>query len=105
MHANLLLTVFGLDNYVAYVIAIAVVAVASLIAFLIGIAYRKNKAERSIGSAQDEARRIVSEAMKTAETKKRESILEAKDEIHKIRTEADKELRERRSEVQRQEHR
>ena len=72
---------------------------------MLGIAYRKKKVEHAIGSAEDEARRIVSEAMKTAETKKRESILEAKDEIHKIRTESDRELRERRSEVQRQEHR
>ncbi len=105
MHTNVMLKVFGFENFIAYIIAIAVILVVAIIAFSVGIAYRRKKVERSIGSAQDEAKRIVSDAMKTAETKKRESILEAKDEIHRIRTEADKELRERRSEVQRQEHR
>ena len=107
MHTTALLTVGGLgglDTWV-YIVAAAVALVIAVIAFLLGIAYRKKKVEHAIGSAEDEARRIVSEAMKTAETKKRESILEAKDEIHKIRTESDRELRERRSEVQRQEHR
>ena len=64
-----------------------------------------DKAEAAIGSAEAEARRILSDAMKTAETKKREALLEAKDEIHRLRSDADKELRERRSEVQRAEHR
>ncbi len=103
MHATLL-SVPQLDAWV-YIVAAAAALVIAAIAFFVGIAYRKKKVEAAIGSAEDEARRIVSEAMKTAETKKRESILEAKDEIHRIRTEADKELRERRSEVQRQEHR
>lgn len=107
MHTTKLLAVgglLGLDMWV-YIVAAAVALVIAVVAFLLGIAYRKKKYEHAIGSAEDEARRIVSEAMKTAETKKRESILEAKDEIHKIRTESDRELRERRSEVQRQEHR
>ena len=105
MHTNLLLSVFGMEGLAAYLIAAGILIAVAVICFAVGIAYRKAKVEKAIGSAEDEARRIVSEAMKSAETKKRESILEAKDEIHRIRTDADKELRERRSEVQRQEHR
>ena len=67
--------------------------------------YRKKVAEATIGSAQQEATRIVNDAVSKAESKKKEAILEAKDEIHRQRTELEKELRERRSEVQRQERR
>ncbi len=73
--------------------------------YVIGWKHRKSKAEAAIGSAQDEAKRILGDAIKLAEAKKKEAILEAKDEIHVLRSESDKELRERRSEVQRQEHR
>ena len=88
-----------------YVIAGIVALVCLVIGFFVGGAYRRKKAEAAIGSAEDEARRILSEAMKGAEARKKESLLEAKDEIHQMRTEADKELRERRSEIQRQERR
>jgi len=70
-----------------------------------GIIYRKKVAESTIGSAQKEAARIVSEAVSKAESKKKEAILEAKDEIHKQRAELDRESRERRNELQRQERR
>ena len=83
---------------------VAAVAVA-VITFALGSAHRRKTAEATIGSAEDEARRILNDAMKNAEAKKKEAILEAKDEIIKSRTETEKELRERRSEVQRQEHR
>ena len=72
---------------------------------IIGNAYRKKVAEAEIGSAEQEAKRIVTDAMKTAEAKKKEAILEGKDEIHKLRNESDKEIAERRKEVQRQERR
>ena len=75
------------------------------ICFLLGIRHRKNKAESIIGSAEQESKRILNDALKNAEAKKKETILEAKDEIHRLRNESDKELRERRSEVQRQERR
>ena len=75
------------------------------LAFFLGIRYRKNVAETGIGSAEQEAKRIVSDAIKTAEAKKKETIIEGKEEIHRLRNESDKELRERRSEVQRQERR
>lgn len=73
--------------------------------FIFGGLHRKKVAEAEIGSANEEALRIVNQAVQTAESKKKEAILEAKDEIHKLRNEADKELRERRAEVQRQERR
>ena len=73
--------------------------------FVVGGLHRKKVAEAEIGSANEEALRIVNQAVQTAESKKKEAILEAKDEIHKLRNEVDKELRERRAEVQRQENR
>ena len=87
-------------------IIIAVVAVIGMIVmFILGGLHRKKVAEAAIGSAEQEANKIVSEAIAAAEAKKKESILEAKDEIHKLRAEAEKELRERRGEVQRMERR
>ena len=85
--------------------AVAAGLVCFVVAFILGSAYRKHKAEAQIGSAEEEAKRILSDAIKAAEAKKRETVLEAKDEIHQQRTEADKEIKERRAEVQRQERR
>ncbi|MGN1478590.1 MAG: Rnase Y domain-containing protein, partial [Acutalibacteraceae bacterium] len=81
------------------------VAVSLAAGLFIGIAHRKRVAEAAIGSAEQEATRIVNEAVTKAESAKKEKILEAKDEIHKQRSELERELRERRSEVQRQERR
>ena len=86
-------------------IIIACVVAAAAAGVLVGIVYRKKVAEATIGSAQQEATRIVNDAVSKAESKKKEAILEAKDEIHRQRTELEKELLERRSEVQRQERR
>ncbi|SHI70892.1 ribonucrease Y [Dethiosulfatibacter aminovorans DSM 17477] len=72
---------------------------------LIGILIRKMVAERKITSAETEARRIIEDSIKAAETKKKESLLEAKDEIHKIRNEAEKENKDRRNELQKLEKR
>jgi len=88
-----------------YIISGAIAIVFGVIGFLAGGMHRRKTAESAIGSAEEQAKRILSDAMKTAEAKKRENILEAKDEIHTLRAESDKELRERRSEVQRQERR
>ncbi len=70
-----------------------------------GITIRKNAAEKEIGSAEEEAKRIVSDAIKTAEAKKKEIVLEGKDEVHRFRNESEKEIADRRREVQRQERR
>ena len=88
-----------------YVIMGVVALALAVIGFFVGSAYRRKSAEATIGSAEDEAKRILNDAIKTAESKKREALLEAKEEVHSMRQETEKDLRERRSEVQRQEHR
>ncbi len=88
------------------VIAFVVAAVVfGIVAFKIGVSYRKKIAEAEIGSAEEQARKIVNDAYRSAETKKKELLVEAKEEIHKLRNEADKDIKERRSEVSRQERR
>lgn len=84
---------------------VAAAVIFGAVGFIVGTIHRRKVAEAAIGSATDEANRIVTEAVNQAESKKKEAILEAKDEIHKQRSELDKEIRERRSEVQRQERR
>ena len=76
-----------------------------MICFPLGIRYRKNVSEKEISSAEEEGKRIVNEAIKSAESKKREALLEAKEEILKNRSEYEKEVKERRSDLQRQENR
>ena len=90
---------------IAILIAAICAVLFAVIGFALGQIYRKNTAEKLIGSANEEATRIINAAANEAETRKREAILEAKDEIHKSRTETERELRERRNEVQRQEKR
>ena len=77
----------------------------AVIAFFLGIAYRKKVAEAELGSAEEEAKRVIGDALRIAEAKKKEAVVEAKDDIHKMKSEAEKENKERRSEVQRQERR
>ena len=82
-----------------------IVAVSALLFFFVGVLFRKKVAEREIKSAEDEATRIINEAIKGGESKKREMLLEAKEEIHKSRTEYEREVKERRSDLQKQERR
>ena len=92
--------------YIGTIIGLlAAFAVASVFVYKQGEKNRKLVAEQKIGSAEQEATRIMNDALATAEQKRKEAILEAKDEIHKQRGEAERELRERRAEVQRQERR
>jgi ribonuclease Y len=79
--------------------------VGAAIAFFLGVQYRKRVAEAELGSAEEEAKRIVGDAIKNAESKKKEALIEAKDEIHRVRTDSERELKERRNEVQRMERR
>ncbi len=79
--------------------------IALFIGFLGGFAIRKAIGEKKIGSAEMLAARLVDDANREAETRKKEALLEAKDEIHKMRTEQEKENRNRRSEVQKMEAR
>ena len=88
------------------ILAYVVGAIALLvIGFFVGVSYRKKVAEREISSAEDEAKRIINESIKAAESKKREALVEAKEEIHKARGECDREVKERRAELQKQERR
>lgn len=92
-------------DLVQIIITVAVAIVVGIVCFVLGSVHRKRKAEAEIGSAEEQAKRILSDAMRTAEAKKKESILEAKDEIHRLRDASEAELKERRVEVQRQERR
>ena len=78
---------------------------AALIGALAGYLYRKNIAEKEIGNAEDEATRIINEAIKSAEAKKREALVEAKEEIYRAKTEFDRETRERNQDLKKQERR
>ena len=84
---------------------IVIIAVAAIVCFLLGINYRKKVAEREIASAEEEAKRIINESIKSAESKKREALVEAKEEIHKSRSEYEREVKELRAELQKQERR
>ncbi len=70
-----------------------------------GVEQRKREAEALVGSAEQQAKRLIADAEKDAETKKKSALIEAKDEIHKLRTDADKEIKDRRAELSRQERR
>ena len=86
-------------------LAIVLIVAAFVIAFVLGITYRKKVAEREITSAEEEAKRIINEAIKSAESKKREALVEAKEEIHKSRSEFEREEKARRADLQKQERR
>jgi len=73
--------------------------------FLFGVVYRKKVGEAEIGSAEEQARKILEDGIKTAETKKKEALLEAKEEILQTKNEFELELKERRAELTRQERR
>ena len=90
---------------IAVIAAVAAAVVFGVLGFIIGGQHRKKVAEAAIGSATEEAARIVNQAVQTAENKRKETILEAKDEAHRLISEAEKETKERRAEVQRQERR
>ena len=91
--------------FTAALIAIVASVVVAFIAWTAAIAYRTKSYESKIGSAEEKSREIIDEALKTAETKKREALLEAKEESLKTKNELEKETRERRAELQRYERR
>ena len=84
---------------------LAAIAVSAAVFFFLGISYRKKIAEKEISSAEEEARRILNEAIKSSESKKREALLEAKEEILRSRSEYEKEEKSRRADLQKQEDR
>ncbi len=88
------------------VVAIVVTLVIAVpAAALIATSYQKKMVEAKLGNADEKAREIIDEALKAAETKKRESLLEVKEESIRTKNELDKEIKERRAEAQRYERR
>ena len=96
---------FPMPMWLAIVLIIVAIVASLAVGVYLGIQRRKQVAEKAIGSAETEANRIVSEAIKSAEAKKKEFLLEGKDELHRLRNENEKEISDRRKEVQRQERR
>ena len=80
-------------------------AISGFVFFKQGIAYRRREAESVIGSAEKEAERILEDAGKDADSRKKAALVEAKDEIYKLRSEAEREIKDRRGEISRQERR
>lgn len=89
----------------AIIAALVAIVLTAAITWPVAISYRKKVVEAKLGNADDRAREIIDEALKTAETKKREAMLEAKEESMKTRNELEKETKERRAELQRYERR
>ena len=94
-----------MSPFVTVMVVIVVAVVVGVAAFFMGSSYRRKTAEAKIGSAEEEAKRLVNNAIKTAEQKRKEAVLEAKDEVFRLRSEADKDIKERRGELSRQERR
>ena len=86
-------------------IAAAAAVVFLIVGLIAGNLFRKRVSEREIGSAEEEAKRIINESIKNAENRKREALLEVKDEIYRQRTEYEKEEKQRRADLQKQERR
>ncbi len=85
--------------------ALVTLVIVAPITWVMAIAYQKKTYESKVGSAEEKSREIIDEALKVAETKKREALLEAKEESLKTKNELEKETKERRAELQRYERR
>ena len=90
---------------VVAIVLIVVAVAAAVLSHFLTVSNLKNNAESKIGNAEAKAREIIDDAVKTAETKKKESLLEIKEESIKNKNELEKETKERRSELQRYEKR
>ena len=97
------------DAIIAIIAVIVAVVVTVLIAVPVAgkaaVAKKVQQDAEKVGTAEEKARSIIDEALKTAETKKREALLEAKEENLKVKNEQDREYRERRAELQKYEKR
>ena len=90
---------------VAVVILLVAIVVTALLTKTISIKRYQESENQKLNNAEDKARQIIDEAVKTAETKKREALLEAKEEAIKNKNEIERESKERRAEIQRYEKR
>ena len=95
-----------LIQVISVVVAVVVTALIAVpIAGKLAVARKNREDQEKVGTAEEKARGIIDEAIKTAETKKREVLLEAKEENLKLKNERDKEYKERRLELQKYERR
>ena len=90
---------------VPIIVGVLCALIFGVIGFVFGGEHRRKTSEKDIGSATQQATKIINNALNEAEATKEARLVEAKDEIHKLRHDADKEIRERRTEVQKQENR
>ena len=90
---------------VPIIVGVLCALIFGVICFVFGGEHRRKTSEKEIGSATQQATKIINNALNEAEATKKARLVEAKDEIHKLRHDADKEIRERRTEVQKQENR
>lgn len=90
---------------VPIIVGVLCAIIFGVLGFFLGGEHRRKTSEKEIGSATQQATKIINNALTEAEATKKARLIEAKDEIHKLRHDADKEIRERRSEVQKQENR
>ena len=94
-----------MDPILVVVICLVVAGVTGVAVWAYAGVFHKNNAKSKIGNAEERAREIIDDAVKTAENKKRESMLEIKEESIRAKNELDKEIKERRKEIQRNESR
>lgn len=92
-------------SLISVIIIFLLLILISALSVWLGVRYRKKNNETRINNAEEEAKRIINEAIKKSETAKKEAIIEAKDEIFKLRSDAEKEIKERRADVHKQEKR
>ena len=90
---------------VPIIVGVLCALIFGVVGFVFGGEHRRKTSEKEIGSATQQATKIINNALNEAEATKKARLVEAKDEIHKLRHDADKEIRERRTEVQKQENR
>ncbi|MEG1720688.1 MAG: Rnase Y domain-containing protein, partial [Pseudoflavonifractor sp.] len=95
-----------LPIWLTIVIGVICLAVGILVIGVpLGVQWRKRVSEKEISSAEEEAKRIINESIKSAESKKREALVEAKEEILRTRNEFEREAKEHRADLQKQERR
>ena len=88
-----------------WLVLVGAAVLVGIVAWFAAIAYRKSVYENKIGTAEAKSREIIDEAMKVAETKKREAMLEAKEENLRAKNEFERETKDRRAELQKYERR
>ena len=94
-----------MTTVITVILCVIAMIVAAVIASIVSVNRFKKSAEETLGNADAKAREIIDEALKTAETKKREALLEAKEETLRMKNESEREIKESRAEVQRYERR